>query len=79
MCKRIQEEYEWRNDHFLPGDPFDIVFLMPWDDLEIVEVIMECEDHLGIEIKNEDALAWSGTMLGNVVDTLLAKCKAPAI
>src|SRR5438093_13788719 len=31
----IQEEYEWPNDHFIPDDPLDVVFLMPWDDLEI--------------------------------------------
>jgi len=76
VCRRVQQEYEWRNDHFLPDDPFEMVFLIPWDDLVIVELVMELEDDLDIKIENEVAEAWSGRTLGDVVDSLLAKCNA---
>ncbi len=35
-CKHLQRNYEWPNDHCVPEDPFDILILLPWDDLEIV-------------------------------------------
>jgi hypothetical protein len=79
VCTRLLEEYEWRNDHFIPGDPFDIAFMIPWVDLEVGEVIMDLEGDLGIKIENEVAEAWSGRTLGYVVDTLLATCQAPSV
>jgi hypothetical protein len=70
-CKLIQENYQWPNDHFLPADPFDIVCLIPWDDLDIVELVMSLEEHLGVTLDDAKALSWEGTTLDGVVDTLL--------
>lgn len=74
VCKRIQEEYSWPNDHFLPNDPCDIVFLTPWDDLESVELAMQLEEDLGIHLEDAEVASWGGT-LSNVVDMLFAKHK----
>ena len=72
LCLLIKEKYDWPNDHFIPNDPFDIVFQIPWDDLDIIEVIMRCEEDLEIEIKDEEAQEWGGA-LGDIVDFLVAK------
>jgi len=72
VCKKIQETYEWPNDHFLPEDPFDILMLMPWDDLEIVELVMALEEDLEIDIPNPEVEAWFGATLSTVVDRLMA-------
>ena len=40
---------------------------------------MELEDDRGIKIENEVAEVWAGRTLGDVVDTLLAKCQPPSI
>ena len=75
-CKHIQRNYEWPNDHFVPEDPFDILILLPWDDLEIVELVMALEADLDMTIADSEVEAWVGTRLGNVVDRLLALDKA---
>ena len=72
VCKKIQETYEWPNDHFLPEDPFDILMLMPWDDLEIAELVMGLEEDLEIDIPNPEVEAWFGATLSTVVDRLMA-------
>ena len=54
MREIILKTYPWRSDLFIPNDPFQIVFLMPWDDLEIFEVVMELEEKLNIHISDED-------------------------
>jgi acyl carrier protein len=72
LCRVIQEEYEWPNDHFVPDDPCEIVFLLPWDDLEIVELVMRIEEELGFEVPDDEAEKWSG-VLDDVVSFLVAK------
>ncbi len=54
MREIILKTYPWRSDLFIPNDPFQIVFLMPWDDLEIIEVVMDLEEKLNIHISDED-------------------------
>lgn len=71
LCRKIQEEYEWPNDHFIPEDPFDIAMLIPWDDLEIVELMLALEESLQFPITNEEANLWVGSTLGSVTDHLL--------
>ena len=44
ICRVAKEQYGWSNDYFLPDDPFNIVFLVLWDDLDIVEVAMKIEE-----------------------------------
>ncbi len=55
LCATLKEEYEWPNDHFIPEDPFDIAFQIPWDDLQIVEFVMRVEEDLEFEVKDEEA------------------------
>ena len=74
LCSTVKEEYEWPNDHFIPDDPFEIVFQMPWDDLKIVEFVMRVEEDLDVNVPDEEAEMWGGT-LGNIVDYLVAKQK----
>ncbi|RYG75021.1 hypothetical protein EON80_02020 [bacterium] len=71
LCNVVQQAYGWPNDHFLPEDPFEIVFLEPWDDLEIIECAMQVEEDLGLDLPDETVKEWGGT-LGNVVDSLVA-------
>ena len=74
ICHRIQELFEWPNDHFLPDDPIDILFLAPWDDLEIVELIMQTEEDFGIDIPDREAESWR--VLSDVMNTVADKlCK----
>jgi hypothetical protein len=73
VCKRAKELYAWPNDHFIPGDPVDIVFLMPWDDLDIVEFVMQMEGDFGIDIDDTEANTWR--TLRDVVDTVVVKCQ----
>lgn len=72
VCKRIQTNYAWPNDHFLPEDPFKTITLLPWDDLDIVELVMALEEELDIVIVDAEAMSWDELTLGNVVDRLLA-------
>jgi hypothetical protein len=73
LCRRIQEQYGYPNDHFLPEDPVEIVFQIPWDDLEIMEVILRIEGDHDIAIADEEWLRWR--TLGDVVDTLTIKVR----
>jgi acyl carrier protein len=75
VCKITREQYEWPNERFLPDDPVEIVFLMPWDDLEIVEVVMQLEEELGISIEDDEAETWGGT-LGDFVERLGDKMRS---
>lgn len=72
MCSTIKAEYKWLNDHFMPGDPLEILLQLPWDDLKIVEFVMQIEEDLEIEIKDEEVEAWDGT-LADIVDFLIDK------
>lgn len=73
ICRRIQEQYEWPNDRFLPGDPVDIVMLMPWDDLDIVEFVMQLEEDFGIDLPDEEAEKWK--ILGDILDSVMARIR----
>ena len=70
--KIILETYPWRSDLFIPNDPFSIVFLMPWDDLEISEVIMELEEKLVIHITDEEMEKTIPKTLGAFVDFIVS-------
>ena len=72
VCKIVREEYEWPNDHFIPADLVEIVFQMPWDDLEIVAFMLLVEEDLELEISDKEAEEQSGT-LGELVDFLVVK------
>jgi acyl carrier protein len=72
LCKKIQGVHEWPNDQFLPEDPFVIVMLIPWDDLEIMELALDLEEELGFDIPNAEVVSWVGTTLSGVVDRLMA-------
>jgi acyl carrier protein len=71
LCKLIEETYQWPNDHFLPDDPFDIACLLPWDDLDIVELTMSLEENLDRTIEDAKVLSWAGASLRGVVESLL--------
>ena len=73
ICKIVKEEYKWPNDYFVPLDPVDIVLLVPWDDLEYVEVFMALERELGIELENQAMFDVCGKSLGDFVDLVVAK------
>jgi acyl carrier protein len=72
VCKCIQENYFWPNDHFLPEDPFDIACLLPWDDLDIVELVMSFEEVLDLTIDDAEVESWFGATLSTVVARLQA-------
>lgn len=73
VCHRIQERYEWPNDHFIPEDPFDVLFLTPWDDLEVNEVILELEDDFRVHLSDAEVADWQGKTLAAVVDSVYSK------
>ena len=72
LCGVLKEEYDWPNNHFIPDDPFDIIFQIPWDDLQIVEVVMRFEEDLKIKIEDKEAEKFTGT-LGDIVAFLVDK------
>lgn len=73
LCKKTQETYDWPNDHFIPEDPFEIIALLPWDDLDVVELAMALEEDLTIDIENFEVETWASITLGEVVDQLLKR------
>ncbi len=73
ICRRVKELYGWPNDHFLPGDPVAIVMHMPWDDLDIVEFVMQIEEDFKIMLPDEEAEKWR--TLGDIVDSVIARIR----
>jgi acyl carrier protein len=73
LCRWAQKQYAYPNDHFLPDDPFEIVFQMPWDDLEVVEFMICMEEAYDIAIADEECRRWR--TLGDVVDSLTIKVR----
>src|SRR5258708_1612454 len=71
VCRLTQKEFDWPNDRFIPEDPVDIVFQVPWEDLQIIEFIMSLEEELDIAVSDDDSMAWK--TLGDVVDTAWSK------
>lgn len=71
LCRRIREQYAYPNDHFLPQDPVEILFQMPWDDLEMVELLLQIEKDHGIAVSDEELSRWR--TLGDVVESLTMK------
>jgi acyl carrier protein len=74
VCKRVRDLYHWPTDRFVPDDSIDVALLMPWDDLDIVELVMQLEEDFDIEVPDAEASTWK--TLGDVVDTLAAKRRA---
>jgi hypothetical protein len=70
LCSLVQRTYDWPNDHFIPEDPVDVVFLMPDDDLEIVEVILEFQKALGVRLPDVHAKLETCKLLGDFVEVL---------
>jgi hypothetical protein len=66
----------WDSDSFIPDDPFWIVWGLPWGDLSEVEAIMEIEDQLAIELRDDDLRPMPDMTFGQVVDLLLNKMEA---
>jgi hypothetical protein len=73
VCAVIKDTYAWPNSHFIPEDPLDVVFQMPFGEVDLVECIVRLQEDLSINIQNKEAQQWSGKRLGNIVDFLLAK------
>jgi len=71
-CKLIREEYDWPSDHFLPDDPLDVVFLVPWEDMQWVEMAMGLTIDLNIDADDAIRIAREATTLGDMVDTMIA-------
>jgi len=74
LCQHIQKCYGWPNDRFLPQDPFDIVCLIPWDDLELEEMVIGLEEILRLRVPDAEAVSWCGKSLAHVVDSL-SRCQ----
>lgn len=74
VCKLIQQEYHWwPNDHFLPDDPLDLVFLRPWDyDMLTDEMALALRDDFGISEDDATTMIWAAKTLGDMVDMLIA-------
>jgi acyl carrier protein len=62
----------WPNDRFLPDDSFDALLSGTWDGLELVELMMDAEEKLGIAIPESGTSDRTKMRLGEVVDYLLA-------
>lgn len=73
LSRILKENYDWPNDHFIPEDPFSIALLMPWDDLDVIEVSLQLEDALNIEMSNEDIETFFDGTLGDLMDYLIGK------
>lgn len=72
LCKEMQENADWPNDHFIPDDPVYIAMWAPEDGPEYV--VRQIESKLGITITEEEVIAWfGGQTVGELVDSLLAK------
>jgi hypothetical protein len=78
LCAALKQDYGWPNDHFIPDDPYDIAFQIPWDDLEIAEFVIRVERELKIKMKYEETETW-GAVLGEIVDFLIAKQEAARV
>ena len=48
-----------------------VVMLMPWDDLDIVEFVMQLEEDFKIELPDDDTEKWR--TLGDIVDSVIAR------
>jgi hypothetical protein len=73
ICRIAKDVYDWPTDNFIPDDPFDIVFLMPWDDLELVEVSVLLQEPLAVMLTNNEIYGISGKSLGDLVKLIATK------
>jgi hypothetical protein len=73
----IATEFHWPNDHFLPDDPFEIVF---WDhgvSMDGIWTIQCIEEEFGIEISADDLMPlWQGGTLGDFVAIIASRISA---
>jgi hypothetical protein len=70
----IASEFGWPNDHFLPEDPFVIVFWAHRDGLDQVFVIQTIEKESGIEITADDLKAlWRDGTFGDFVKLIASR------
>ena len=76
LCQILKEEYAWTNSLFLPEDNFEVAFMMPWDDLDIVEVALSLEKELGLKLADEEVTREGAATLGSFVDFIVGKMKA---
>lgn len=71
LSKVAQEAYHWPNDYFVPNDPFEIVYLMPWDEIEIKNISQRLEHELNIKLKISDLYELQGKTLSQFLDFLI--------
>jgi hypothetical protein len=50
LCRKTAGLRAWPNDRFIPDDPIDVVLDDPWGDLDMVDVLLDCEQELGIHV-----------------------------
>ena len=77
LCNLVKQMYGWPNNHFIPEDPIDVVFLMPHDDLEIVEVILEFEDVFNVLPPNIHDKLEKCKLLGELTEILAIESGCP--
>jgi hypothetical protein len=76
ICAIVQEHYDWATDRFIPEDPFEIVFLLPYDDLEFEEFALTIEHEFRVKLSDEELQTLVGKTLGYFVDTVVARVMA---
>ena len=73
ICRLAKKQYDWVNDYFIPDDPFDIVFLTPWDDLDLVIIAMDIEEELEISLEPQEVYALCGGTVNDFVELVTSK------
>ena len=76
VCKVAAKAMGWPNPYFIPEDPAGVVFWAHQDGLDVESAVMEIEEHLGIELEDEEIEAWFNQTLGEVVEFLWLRQQA---
>jgi hypothetical protein len=71
----VRRVYGWSVDWFIPEDPCEIVFRLPWDDLETVEICTDIEQRLHIRLADAELNAAFDRTLGDLVDLIVTSFK----
>lgn len=72
LCRKTADLRGWPNDRFIPADPIDIVLDDPWGDLDMADVLLDCQRELGVDLRGASLVAFEhATTMGDLVRKLM--------